>query len=71
MMMDLPLLELGGSKETALGSELLPLMILMKLSNTTAPITKNTCASILTTEKSTQVDMPVIGTGKLMENVTT
>ena len=71
MMMDLLQLELGGSKETALGSERGLLMILMKPSSTTAPITKSTCALILTTEKSTQVDIPVSGTGKHMESVTT
>ncbi len=69
MTMDLPLLELGGSKEIALGSEPLPLMILTKLSSTIALITKNTCASILTMEKSTQVEMIVRGTGKPGESV--
>ena len=49
MTMDLPLLELGGSKETALGSELGPLMSLMKPSSTITVIMdmkKNTPALI-------------------------
>ena len=69
--MDLPQLELGGSKVTALGLEPGPLMNLIKPSSMTALITKSTCALILTTEKSTQVDIPVSGTGKHMESVTT
>ena len=38
MMMDLPQLELGGSRETALGSERGPLMIQMIPSSTTTAI---------------------------------
>ena len=71
MMMDPPQLELGGSRVTALGSELLPLMNLMKQSSMIVPIMRNTCASISITEKSTLKDIPVSGTGKHMESVTT
>ena len=70
-MMDLPQLELGGSKVTALGLEPGPLMNLIKPSSMTALITKSTCALILTTEKSTLKITAVIGTGKLMESVIT
>ena len=69
MTMDPPQLELGGSMVIALGSELLPLMNLMKQSSMTAQITKSTCASILTMEKSTQVEKIVRGTGKPGESV--
>ena len=71
MMMDPLQLELGGSRETAPGLEPLPLMIPMKQSSMTAPITKSICALILTTEKSTLKDIPVSGTGKPGESVTT
>ena len=71
MTMDPHKLELGGSRETALGSECGPLMILMKPSSTIALITKSTCALILTTEKSIQVEKIVRGTGKPGESVTT
>ena len=71
MMMDPPLLELGGSRETAPGLELLPLTSLMKPSSMIAPIMRNTCASISTTEKSTLKDIPVSGTGKPGESVNT
>ncbi len=69
MTMDPPQLELGGSKEIAHGSELLPLASLMKPSSTIALITKSTCVSILTTEKSIQVEKIVRGTGKPGESV--
>ena len=71
MTMDPLQLELGGSKMTAPGLELLPLTSLMKPSSTIALITKSTCVSILTTEKSTQVEKIVRGTGKPGESVTT
>jgi hypothetical protein len=71
MTMDLPQLELGGLKETALGLELGLPMSLMIPSSMIVLITKSTCVSILTMEKSTPKDMLVIGTGKHMENVTT
>ena len=71
MTMDLHQLELGGSKETALGSELGPQTSLMIPSSMIALITKSTCASILTMEKSTLKDILVSGTGKHMESVTT
>ena len=71
MTMDPPQLELGGSRETAPGSEPLPLTSLMKPSSMIAPIMRNTCASISTTEKSTLKDIPVNGTGKPGESVNT
>ena len=71
MTMDLPQLELGGLKETALGLERGPQTSLMIPSSMIALITKNTCALILTTEKSTLKDIPVSGTGKLGESVNT
>ena len=71
MMMDPLQLELGGSKVTALGSELLAQMILMKQSSTTVLIMKNTPAQISMTDKSTQADILASGTGKLGESVTT
>ena len=71
LTMDPLQLELGGSKATALGSELLPLMIPMIPLSTTALITKSTCALILTTVKSTLKITTAVGTGKLMESVIT
>ena len=71
MTMDPPQLELGGSKVTALGLELSPLTILMKPSSMTALIITSTCVLILTTEKSTLKITAAIGTGMLMESVTT
>ena len=70
-MMDPPLPEPGGSKVTALGSEPLPLMNQMKLSSMITAIMKNILAQISMTDKSTQVDILVSGTGKLGESVTT
>ena len=71
MMMDPLRMEHGGSLVTALGSELLGQMILMRPSNTIAQITKSTSALISTTDMSTQMEMLAIGTGKHRENVTT
>jgi hypothetical protein len=71
MTMDLPQLELGGSRETALGSEHLPLMSLMIPSSMIAPTMKSTCVSILTMEKLTLKDILVSGTGKHGESVNT
>jgi hypothetical protein len=71
MTMDLPQLELGGSRETALGSERGPQMSLMIPSSMIAPTMKSTCVSILTMEKSTLKDILVSGTGKHGESVNT
>ena len=70
MTMDPPQLELGGSKMTAPGSELSPLMSLIPLSNMTTVIMKNILAQISITDWSTQADMLASGTGKLGESVT-